>query len=404
MIISKEQMAWLRGNLNFNNLSDMLQAARRHFVEGEMVPTLAVAGRTGAGKSSLINALAGRHVSAVGVIPTTPEVTEQEVEQGGVPLRVLDLPGVGEAGKHGERLENMLEQLDRSHVVLLAVPCPERSLDYECRLLEELRAHFAERVALPLLGVGTKIDCASPAREWNPHGLNLTQPVTEKERNIADWLGYAESVLRAQGVAALIPCACGEMHDDTDNQYGIPAIRGRIFDMLPDAARTYFARLTQDRQIIDKRAENIVRLFSGMASAAATQPLPSVPDAALIMPIQAALLVKLTRLHGKELTADMVTKLMGPLVARVAGRFAFEQLCKFIPGVGSVAGAAVAGGMTYALGMGYHTLLCDGNWDFDADALRDEVLKWWGRVTTSDGAGTEQLIFDLPHAACHVAR
>lgn len=61
------------------------------------------------------------------------------------------------------------------------------------------------------------------------------------------------------------------------------------------------------------------------------QPLPNVPDAALIMPLQAAILVKLTRLHGKELTGDMATELLGPLMARDAGRFAFEQLFNFIP-------------------------------------------------------------------------
>lgn len=97
------------------------------------------------------------------------------------------------------------------------------------------------------------------------------------------------------------------------------------------------------------------------------------------MPIQVAMLVRLTRLHGKELSADMATKLLGPLMARVAGRFAFEQLCKLIPVAGSIVGAAVAAGMTYALGMGYHTLLNGGNWEFDAGVLQDEVLKWWGK-------------------------
>ena len=87
-----------------------------------------MSGRTGAGKSSLINALAGRPVEAVGVLPTTLEPTERELEENGVPLRLLDLPGVGEAGKHGERLQTVLDQAENAHILLLCIPCPERSL------------------------------------------------------------------------------------------------------------------------------------------------------------------------------------------------------------------------------------------------------------------------------------
>ena len=122
-----------------------------------------------------------------------------------------------------------------------------------------------------------------------------------------------------------------------------------------------------------------------MASCAAAQPVPAIPDAALIMPIQVTMLVRLTKLHGQELTLDLAAKLLGPLAARVAGRFAFEQIAKLLPGIGSMVGSAVAGGMTYALGMAFHTLLHDGHWDFDPMELKDEVLKWWKAKDNEEG-------------------
>ncbi|MBQ7585622.1 MAG: DUF697 domain-containing protein, partial [Desulfovibrionaceae bacterium] len=308
----------------------------------------------------------------------TQAPTPHELEENGLPLRVIDMPGVGEAGHYGERLNTVLHKSDQTHLILIAVPCPERNLDYESTLLAEINKYFANRTGLPRLDIATKIDCAAPVREWDPKKLNLSHPTTSKEQNIVAWLKYVQSALPDLG--NMLPCSLGENYADQTQHYGLGAIRQKIFEILPEAARTFFARLTKDKLLLDIRAEKIVRKFSAMASAAAAQPVPAVPDAALIMPIQIAMLSRLTKLHGRELTADLATKLLGSLAARLAGRFAFEQLSKFIPGIGQVMGPAIAGGMTYALGMSFHTLLCGGNWNFNVDELKKELLIWWDKI------------------------
>ena len=99
------------------------------------------------------------------------------------------------------------------------------------RLLQALKQQLAGRVPLPAILVGTKIDCAPPARQWQPERINLLVPSTEKERNILDWMHYAEKILAPLvGGCMVYPCASGAFPDDKTQQYGLKALRQRIYD------------------------------------------------------------------------------------------------------------------------------------------------------------------------------
>lgn len=367
--------------MNGKTIADIILEARSKFDSCDQVPTLILAGRTGSGKSSLMNALAGRLVSETGVIPTTQTPVEHELAEGGLPLRVVDLPGVGEAGRHAQRLEDMLDALVRAHILLVTVPCASRDLEYERELVGAVQAHYGTALPLPCVVACTKIDTAPPIKDWRPEALNLASPVSEKERNIADWLNYVERAMGPHirqpfgGKTPFLPCCAGESWDDAENRYGIGELRGKIYGLLPDAARTYFARL--DRALCDERAADIVFEHAGLAAMAGLNPLPGVPDALFIIPIQVGMLIRLNKLYDKHFSMDIAVRFLGPLLARSAGRMLASQLCKFVPVAGSLAGAAVAGALTYSLGMAFHTLMHGGTWSFDADTLLKQTEKVW---------------------------
>ena len=367
-------------------IADLIRDAKSRFDHCDIVPVLVLAGRTGSGKSSLMNALAGRFVSEVGVIPTTQTPVEHELAEGGLPLRVVDLPGVGEAGRHVQRLEDMLGSLGRAHLMLVAVPCPSRDFAYERELVGAVQAHYGAALPLPCVVACTKIDTAPPIKDWRPEALNLASPVSEKERNIADWLNYVERAMGPHirqpfgGKTPFLPCCAGESWDDAENRYGIGELRGKIYGLLPDAARTCFARL--DRALCDERAADIVFDHARLAALAGLNPLPGVPDALFIIPIQVGMLIRLNKLYDKQFSMDIAARFLGPLLARSTGRMLASQLCKFVPVAGSLAGAAVAGALTYSLGMAFHTLMHGGTWRFDADTLMKQTEKVWNGLET----------------------
>lgn len=364
--------------ISFEELKKILSLATEKYEEKNTVPTLLLAGRTGSGKSSLVNALAKDFVTEIGIIPTTQKPATVELSENKTPLRIVDLPGVGEANKFSQRLETMLANLPQAHVLIMAVPCPERSLSYEQELLCIIRKQFG-RFPLPVILAGTKIDLAPPVKEWNPSSLNLDNPLTEKELNINKWKNYVCSILMQSNEIVFIPCSSGESGGwrDIEQQFGISKIRETIFDILPDSAKIYFARY--DYLLKNKQAMSIITKYAGLAAVSAMQPVPAIPDAALILPIQIRMIAQLSLLYGEEMTIDRAMKLIGPLLTQQAGKFLFGQLSKLIPGLGPILGSTIAGGFTYSLGYAFHTLLHEGKVELNIDNFNKILNDVWDK-------------------------
>lgn len=89
--------------------------------EGAMV---VLAGRPNVGKSSLLNALLGEERALVTPLPgTTRDAVAEEFSLGGIPVRLVDTAGLGEAGDAMEALsmERTRRELSRADLILLVV-------------------------------------------------------------------------------------------------------------------------------------------------------------------------------------------------------------------------------------------------------------------------------------------
>jgi tRNA modification GTPase len=102
------------------NLGRVMQRAQQGALLREGIKVV-IAGQPNAGKSSLLNALAGAELAIVTPIPgTTRDVVSEQIQIEGVPLHVVDTAGLRESGDEVERIgiERAWGQIDKADAVV----------------------------------------------------------------------------------------------------------------------------------------------------------------------------------------------------------------------------------------------------------------------------------------------
>lgn len=329
---------------------------------------IAVYGLVNAGKSSLINALAGRPARPVG--PTSGTTTEVAAESwsevegrlGRYEVRLIDTPGLEEVGDEGRaRLAGAAAR--RAGLILFVT-----EEDLTASALESLRAMHAW--GKPVIVAWNKVDqFDEDAREEVLASLRsrleglvdpdlivpvAAAPLLRERREGAEGRGQVELVRVEPEVAALqarIEAAIAEAEALVD----LSAASERVESFVAERER-----LRADRRRKAERAADETSL--GLALALAVNPIPIVD--LLTAPTGIAILVRrLASVYEIELDAAAVRGLSTDLVR--GGRVVLwgtllgagaGGLMKFVPGLGHVAGAltegACAGLFGHVLGRG----------------------------------------------------
>ncbi|WP_369487395.1 GTPase family protein [Providencia manganoxydans] len=144
-------------------------------------PVIGVMGKTGAGKSSLINAIFKGNVCPVSDVEAcTRETKEIKIEFGHRSLRLIDIPGVGENANRDNEYEALYKRLlPKMDLILWVIKGDDRAFSAD--------EHFYQRVLKPAGGdkktlfVLNQIDKIEPFREWD---IAHNQPSPSQQINI----------------------------------------------------------------------------------------------------------------------------------------------------------------------------------------------------------------------------
>ena len=221
-------------------LERLLDTCRRGQVLKSGVRT-AIVGRPNAGKSSLLNALAGYERAIVTDIPgTTRDTVEETVELGGIPLRLIDTAGLRESDDPVERLgvARSRAAMEEAELILVLWDSSRPVTEEDGQLLERAMA------LAPTILVWTKEDLASAPVPF----LRLASPPPAVEVSAKTGAGLDDL---SRAVAELFPRETGAAYGQLlTNERQVQAA-SRALEAVGRARAALEAGMTPDALLTD---------------------------------------------------------------------------------------------------------------------------------------------------------
>ncbi len=153
--LASEEVAQRLARVN-ESIASVTRLAREGSLLSEGM-TVVIAGRPNAGKSTLMNRLAGYDAAIVTDVPgTTRDVLRENIQIDGLPVTLLDTAGLRTVAADAVEREGMrraLDEIRRADRILFVV---DAGTDPQARSLEEQRANLPE--GMPVTLVFNKID------------------------------------------------------------------------------------------------------------------------------------------------------------------------------------------------------------------------------------------------------
>ncbi|PHV61110.1 GTPase [Cyanobacterium aponinum] len=231
------------------------QAQQPETVESRPVNILLV-GRTGAGKSSLINTLFNAHTAEVDILPSTTEIKAYQWQANGDTLNLLDTPGYEQVNRPEYR-QQVLDYAHSADIILLLNPALDPSLEMDRDFLVNLPQDLQQ---IPIISIMTQVDRLRPVREWQPP-YNWQTGDKTKEISIREAWQYRQETI-GQFTEKIIPLVTANYGENQRLAWNDDILALTILDAIAPAKQVRLARFFRNLEVKSITAAKIIDKYT----------------------------------------------------------------------------------------------------------------------------------------------
>lgn len=334
-------------DLDFSLVEDMLNKTQEEIEKMNPVNVLLV-GKTGVGKSTLVNNLFRERLASTGVgKPITKHL--RRIAKEGIPLVLYDTRGLELSGDVQATVRKEIfttidanEKKGPKEAIHVVYYC----INANTSRIEESEISFINELAkkVPVIIVLTQ-SLGQSTEEFKTYieGLNLS--IVAVLPIMAEPFAISEEII--------VP------------RKGLKDLIALTFEILPEEARQAFNNAQQvdiERKV--KAARRWATRYIATTFGVGFTPIPF-SDATILVPMQITMMAHITAIFGISLDRTSIASILGAIGgtsgATYLGRYIVSSLIKLIPGAGTLAGGLIHGStasvLTSALALSYIEVL-----------------------------------------------
>lgn len=359
-------------------------------IDAHRPPRIFLIGRTGVGKSSLINALCGAYVAKVSDTRSCTEGAEVYQCKNGdrVLMEILDTRGIAESeclNTETSAEQMLLDQINEfsPDVAIMMLNCAHRDdIITDVEFMKKVSKEYMNinNLKLPIVVVVNKCDEMRPARV-----KRADEYPQSKIKQINEVVQYYKGIIIKNGlkIDSIIPVsslidwqtpdgmeiAVEEIDNlpqsDIDNLQIVYDGRYKIeelLDILEEAIQDFEAQMglrmaARLNEVVKRIAKQLNKIFTGISAAVAVTPIPT-SDIYVLILLQSVLVALIASLSGRDISMETAKEFIISVGGVTGVGYGLRTIAQqggkivnvFFPGAGSAISAAIASAGTNGIG------------------------------------------------------